>query len=217
MNAAIKRIVMNTTKRSRLPVIIAGALGVAAALTMGASAASPRFYEDDPIWQERDTEDASGMKPLEVDLIVDLTTNLLARSAAGDARAQNVNTLGEVPDSSWFTNRAGRRPLTPEDVFIGPDTTPGPEPGRWTVTSSKSDGVTPGFTIKDTRGQLWFLKFDPPGYRGMATGTEVAVTKLMWDVGLDVPVNNAPQIRRASLDSAIGARFRPREGGGLGG
>ena len=33
---------MNTTKRSRLAVIVAGALGVAAALTMGASAASPR-------------------------------------------------------------------------------------------------------------------------------------------------------------------------------
>ena len=139
---------MNTTNRSRLASVVAVALGVAAALTMGASAASPRFYEDDPIWQERDTEDASGMKPLEVDLIVDLTTNLLARSAAGDARAQNVNTLGEVPDSCWFTNRAGRRPLTPEEVFIGPDTTPGPEPGTWTVTSSKSDGVTPDHVVE---------------------------------------------------------------------
>jgi len=203
---------MNTTKRSRLAVIVAGALGVAAALTMGASAASPRFYEDDPIWQERDTEDASGMKPLEVDLIVDLTTNLLARSAAGDARAQNVNTLGEVPDSSWFTNRAGRRPLTPEDVFIGPDTTPGPEPGTWTVTSSKSDGVTPGFTIKDTKGQLWFLKFDPPGYRGMATGTEVAVTKLMWALGYHVPENHIAYMRRDQLVIADGAKFTPPGG-----
>ena len=73
-----------------------------------------------------------------------------------------------MPDSSWLTNRAGNRALTPEDVAKGPDTSAGPAPGTWTVTSSKSDGVTPGFTIKDANGQRWFLKFDPPGYRGMA-------------------------------------------------
>ena len=67
-------------------------------------------------------------------------------------RAKNVNTVDEVPDSSWYTNRAGSRPLTPEDVAKGPDTTDGPAAGTWTVTSSKSDGVTPGFTIKDANG-----------------------------------------------------------------
>jgi len=203
---------MNTTKRTGFAVIVGGALAVAAALTMSASAASPRFYEDDPIWHERDTEDASGLKPLDVDLFVDLTTNLLARTAAADVRAQNVNTVDEVPDSSWFTNRAGARPLTPEEVFIGPDTTPGPEPGKWTVTSSKSDGVTPGFTIKDAKGQLWFLKFDPPGYRGMATGTEVTVTKLMWALGYHVPENHIAYMRRDRLVIGDGAKFTPPGG-----
>src|SRR5436309_9165147 len=93
MRTAIERIGMNTTKRTGFAVIVGGALAVAAALTMSASAASPRFYEDDPIWHERDTEDASGLKPLDVDLFVDLTTNLLARTAAADVRAQNVNTV----------------------------------------------------------------------------------------------------------------------------
>src|SRR4029079_7480977 len=88
-------------------------------------------------------------------------------------RAKNINTVDEVPDSAWFTNRAGRRALTPEDVAKGPDTSAGPAPGTWTITSSKSDGVAPGFTVKDANGQRWFLKFDPPGYRAMATGTEV--------------------------------------------
>jgi hypothetical protein len=35
-----------------------------ATLTMLSSAATPKFYDDDPVWQEHDTEDASAMKPL---------------------------------------------------------------------------------------------------------------------------------------------------------
>ena len=143
-----------------------GTLAVVVTLTALGSAAAPRFLADDPIWVERDTEDASSMKPLEVNLFVDLTYNFLAANAVDDVRAKNVNTVDEVPDSSWFTNRIGHRPLTPEDVARGPDTTSGPAAGAWTVTSSKSDGVTPGFTVKDANGQRWFLKFDPPGYRG---------------------------------------------------
>src|SRR5581483_10254987 len=126
---------MMTTTRSRLALAFAGALPLAAALTMGASAAAPHFYDDDPIWEERSTEDASRMKPLEVDLMVDLTMNFLADTSGDGSRARNVNTVDEVPDSSWFTNRAGRHPLTADDVFTGPDTTSGPEAGTWTITS----------------------------------------------------------------------------------
>ena len=201
---------MKTT--GRFAALVGGTLSLAAALTIASSAASPRFYEDDPIWHERDSEDASGMKPLEVDLFVDLTTNLIGPRAVEAGRARNVNTVDEVPDSSWYTNRAGARTLTADDMFTGPDTTKGPEPGTWTVTSSKSDGVTPGFTVKDSKGQLWFLKFDPPGYRGMATGTEVAVTKLMWALGYNVAENHVAYMRREQLVIGAGAKFTPAGG-----
>src|SRR5690349_2121616 len=203
---------MNMRNRSRFAATLAGALAIATAFTIAGSAASPRFYDDDPISLDRDTQDASSMKPLEVDLLVDLTTNLIGPREVNAGRARNVNTIDEVPDSSWYTNRAGSRPLTPADVFTGPDTNAGPEPGTWTVTSSKSDGVTPGFTIKDARGQLWFLKFDPPGYRGMATGTEVAVTKLMWALGYHVPENHIAYMRRDQLVIGDGATFTPLGG-----
>src|SRR3954467_5382916 len=201
--------VMHMGHRSRFAATLAGALAIAAALTIAGSAASPRFYDDDPIWHDRDTQDASSMKPLELDLLVDLTTNLIGPRSADAVRARNVNTIDEVPDSSWYTNRAGSRPLTPADVFTGPDTSAGPEPGTWTVTASKSDGVTPGFTVKDAKGQLWFLKFDPPGYRGMATGTEVAVTKLMWALGYYVPENHIAYVRRDQLAVGRDATFTP--------
>ena len=176
-------------------------------------AQSPRFFDDDPLWIDRDTEDASRMKPLEVNLVVDLTYNMIkGRADVVPTRAKNLNTVDEVADSSWFTNRAGHRSLTPEDVFRGPDTSDGPASGTWTVTSSKSDGVTPGFTVKDSSGQRWFLKFDPPGYRAMATGTEVAVTKLMWALGYNVPENHIAYMRREQLVVGNGAKFTPAGG-----
>src|SRR5499427_5115039 len=203
---------MHTRSRSRFAAALAAAFAITGAFTIAGSAAAPRFYADDPIWQDRDTQDASSMKPLEVDLLVDLTTNLLGPRTVSAGPARNVNTIDEVPDSSWYTNRAGVRALTPADVFTGPDTTPGPEGGTWTVTSSKSDGVTPGFTIKDSKGQRWFLKFDPPGYRGMATGTEVTVTKLMWALGYHVPENHIAYMRREQLVIGDGATFTPLGG-----
>src|SRR5215475_10081665 len=188
-------------------------LAIAGSLTALGAAQSPRFFDDDPLWVEHDTEDASSMKPLEVDLTVDLTYNIVkGRGRVEATRARNVNTVDEVADSSWFTNRAGHRPLAAEEVFRGPDTDNGPTNGTWTVTSSKSDGVTPGFTVKDSNGQRWFLKFDPPGFRAMATGTEVAVTKLMWALGYWVPENHIAYMRREQLIVGSGAKFTPESG-----
>lgn len=184
------------------------AVALASGLTLHGAATAPRFYSDDPIWVDRPTQDAAGIKTDEVDLVVDLAYNLLTgEPPATPVRAQNVNTVDEVPDSAWFTNRLGRRTLTPGDIARGPNRTSGPEPGTWTVSSSKSDGVTPGFTVKDSTGQRWFLKFDPPGYRGMATGTEVAVTKLMWALGFNVPENHIAYLRREQLVVGSTATF----------
>jgi hypothetical protein len=191
---------------------VAAVIG-ALAFTAAARATSAKFFDDDPIWIERDTQDASAMKPIEVSLFVDLTSNAFKRAdVQAPVRAQNLNSIDEVPDSSWYTNRAGRMSLTAEDITRGPNTTHGPAAGAWTITSSKSDGVTPGFTIKDSRGERWFLKFDPPGYRAMSTGTEVTVTKLMWALGYNVPENHIAYLQPGQLVVGDGATFTPRGG-----
>jgi len=186
---------------------------IAAAATMRSSAAAPKFFDDDPIAVDRPTQDAARVQPTEVKLFVDLAYNVARGfSAVAPRRAGNINTVDEVPDSSWFTNRLGRQTLTARDMAIANNTTDGPAPGAWTITSSKSDGVTPGFTIKDARGDRWFLKFDPPGYRGMATGTEVAVTKLMWALGYNVPENHIAYLQREQLTVGADATFTPPGG-----
>ena len=204
---------MTIITRSRTIATAVSAVAIAAALSTLGSAAAPRFFNDDPVWVERDTQNATSITPVEVDLTTDLAYNFIVGGEPRNAaRAQNVNSVDEVPDSSWFTNRVGRLPISAEDVARGPNRTNGPAAGIWTVSSSKSDGVTPGFTVKDADGQRWFLKFDPPGYRGMATGTEVAATKLMWALGYNVPENHIAYLKREQLVVGATAKFTPASG-----
>jgi hypothetical protein len=185
----------------------------ASAVTAVGSAATAKFFDDDPIWVERDTQDASAVKPVETSLFVDIASNAIRRvGTEAPVRAQNLNSVDEVPDSSWFTNRVGHKRLTADDIERGPDTSAGPAPGPWTITSSKSDGVTPGFVVKDVNGERWFLKFDPPGYRAMSTGTEVTVTKLMWALGYNVPENHIAYVRAEQLVVGDGTIFTPPGG-----
>ena len=84
----------------------------------------PKFYSDDPIAREPDTQDASKVQEWEIGLIADLTLNLFGKPGdpTPDVRAQNVNTIDEVPDSSWFTNRIYAKPLSIDELTRGPNT-----------------------------------------------------------------------------------------------
>ena len=93
----------------------------------------------------------------------------------------------------------------------GPDTVSGPAPGNWTVIAAKNDGVTPGFTVRDSTRQIWFIKFDPPGYRAMATGTEVVVTKLFWALGYYVPEVHLATLRPDQLEIDESAEITPAQ------
>lgn len=172
--------------------LLAGAILLLALLEFPAARANgPRFYVDDPLWTLHDTQDASGVAFYEFDADYDAIENMFAHPGEPEDRvARDINTIGEVPDSSWFTNRVGHLPLTPDDVARGPDRTSGPAPGAWTIISAKTTGIMPGFVVRDTAGVVWFVKFDPVGYRGMASGAEVITTKLLWALGYHVPENH---------------------------
>ena len=199
------------TSAARLLLALVAGAAIALLWDAPAAATHPRFYDDDPIETEPDTQNAAGVAPWTIDLAFDVIANTFAMlgGARADVRAINVNTIDEVPDSSWWTNRPRSLYRT---LLEGNGVTSGPEPGLWTITAAKSDGITPGFTIVDTGGRRWFVKFDPPGYPGMATGTEVAVTRLMWAIGYHVPQNVLVRFRRDNLVVGTSARMaRPGE------
>jgi hypothetical protein len=184
------------------------------AMAISVRTAAPTFYPDDPISRVEDSLDASGVKERDIDLIFDTFENSFHRPGdrTPDVRAQNLNTLDEVPDSNWFTNRLGARDVAIDELLNGPNTTTGPRSGRWTVVAAKNDGVMPGFTIEDSAGEKWFIKFDPPGYRAMATGTEIVASKLFWALGYYVPEVHLASLRPDQLTIGEAASITPPNG-----
>ncbi len=108
---------------------------------------------------------------------------------AGPKEAQNVNTLDEVPNSSWFTQRHFYTPMTTEALRRGPNVTDGPDLTAWTVIAGKSEGRTRGFTIEDARGDRYVIKFDGPSFPELTSSAEVITTKLYYAAGYFVPQN----------------------------
>ncbi|MDQ3421274.1 MAG: hypothetical protein M3541_21305, partial [Acidobacteriota bacterium] len=169
--------------------------------------AGQKFYRDDPLWRDPETQDASAAKPVATSQQYDFIENTFLDAGDDDGRrAVNLNTVDQVPDSSWFTNRIGRDRWTTEQLVRGPNVEGGPAPGPWTIVGAKSEGITPGLTIRDSAGDTYFIKFDPPGNPEMASGAEVISTKFFYAFGYHTPENYLATLRRDSLvigDSAV--------------
>ena len=104
--------------------------------------------------------------------------------------AQNVNTLDEVPDSSWFTNRHGQTRLSIDELAVASNLDGPPNPEEtWTIFAGKSQGITPGFSIIDGQGDRYVIKFDPVGIPELLTAAEVIGTKIFYALGYHVPQN----------------------------
>lgn len=195
--------------------VVAGAITVgAAALSSAVSGVGRKFYDDDPLAREPETEDASGVEPWDIDLIYDLSYNLFVttRRPPDLVRAGNVNTIDEVPDSSWFTNRVGRRDLSAAEVARGPNVDAPPAASAWTVLREKASGFAPGFTAQDATGQTWFISFDPPSNPEGASAAIVVATKLFWALGYNQVENFVTRIDPAAVTIDPGATARRPSG-----
>jgi len=171
-----------------------------------------KFYPDDPLASDPEGQDASRVKPQGVDHAYGGWQMIRGVGDRTPRRALNVNSMDEVPNSSWFTNRIGSRALSTEEIARGPDRSAGPAPGRWTVIAGKSDGVTPGLQLKDSTGQRYFVKFDPPANPEMASAAEVISTKLLHALGYHVPENYIATLHREDLIIGEGARLKGPDG-----
>ncbi len=172
---------MRTRTLIMLPLVVAAAV---CGFT-SASATSPHFYRDDPISREPESQDASPAAVSEIGDLYEMTYNLFVQPGykPSGRRAQNLNTVDEVPDSSWFTNRIGARSLTIDEVVRGPIVGAPPDPSRWVIVRQKTSGSHPGITARDAKGETWFLEFDPSSYPEGATGAVMMATKFFWALG----------------------------------
>lgn len=110
--------------------------------------------------------------------------------------AHNVNSLDEVPDSTWFTNRR----VAPADLERGPCPDAGPAL-PFTIKSSKTGGTTPGFFVKDARGQKYMVKIDglAKTQPEITTAADAIGSRLYWAVGLNAPCNDVVHIDSKDL------------------
>ena len=211
------------------PLAGASRFGLVAALAilLPSLAVAGKFYPDDPLLKEPPplpVEDASFRK---LNDYVDLFQNMFAKPGGRQPTekeirkaqqagqqiklipAQSANTLGEVPDSAWFTNRIGSHPVSVEDVMRGPGNENAPAlDGPWEIVAAKTEGVTPGFRIRDSKGRQYFLKFDPAAHPEMATSVDVVGSRLFYALGYNVPENYLVTFARDRLVIAKGTTFK---------
>ncbi len=131
--------------------------------------------------------------------------------------AADINALDEVPGSTWFTNRLGMYSLTDDELTGGPAAgTPlvdGPDRSEpWLIIGAKTAGVTPGFRIRDGRGDVWLLKFDPPHHPGMSIRSGVVTGLLFHALGYNVPVDRLVSFDRADLRVQPGTTMKLMRG-----
>jgi hypothetical protein len=165
-----------------------------------------RFANRDPVWRVNDRLDtarpAARGFPRLLYYFDQVAFRRLTRlmDVPEPRRAGNVNSLDEVPDSTWFTNRIGTGRLTAEDVRRGPNADGGPDTSApWVVKGTKVGGLTVGFVIKDARGARYILKFDREGVPETETGANVVVQRLLWAAGFHVPEDTVVRVTRDML------------------
>ena len=199
---------MRSSPLSRSPARLLGALALLAAGTAPGtvrSAHAAPLVDAAPIWWEDDRADGPQPAVREPNLLRDQFTTTVVRPLHRNAQparllrragtlfggslhreAANPNTLDEVPNSTWFTNRIGLFPMEPRECAdpFGP----GPDrAGPWTVVRAKTEGVTPGFNVRDAKGSVYVIKFDPPGELGVTTGAGAISGRILAAAGYNVP------------------------------
>jgi hypothetical protein len=163
-------------------------LGIVSVLAMDGGAASPAFFPDDPIQVDDDGAlDAGGAQPIEGSNAYDFAEHTFLKPGdRRDVHAVNTNTLDEVPDSTWFTNRIGRRAMSIDEVVQGPNQFGTISIDGWPIVQEKSSGITPGYRVTDPTGHLYQVKFDPPEHPEMASGAEVIGAAIYHALGYNV-------------------------------
>jgi hypothetical protein len=192
-------------------IVVKVALG---ASLVSACAGPGQFPLRAPLWQDPDSvrlgpAPAEYVSPMVWDVgdqsIFYPLTRVFAVDPAGES--VNVNSLDEVPDSSWFTNRIGLFAMTPEQLALGPCARESSDPPTpWQVTGAKPNGANPGFIIKDAAGGRHLVKFDGTVQGPRATAADVIVSKLYHAAGYSVPCNRVVFFDKSAVSIAKGAK-----------
>jgi len=146
-----------------------------------------QFMADDPLVRTPEVAAVRQTNVQDINSLYDFAKNSFRYKTPAATDSLAVNTLGEVPDSSWFTNR-DLSSFSIEALKKGGRVHGAPQP-PYTVVAAKTEGVSTGFRIRDARGLLYFVKADPPANVEMATAADVMGSLFLYAAGYNVPEN----------------------------
>ena len=108
--------------------------------------------------------------------------------------AQNVNALGGVPNSSWYTNRLSRWSVSPQRVARGPcERERMPRGDRWIVVggalAEQNRRIRVVIEEEGRRSEVYRLKFDGREQTVRSTAAEVLASRIFWAGGFETRCN----------------------------
>ena len=197
--------------------VAAIAVGVGPGAVAQTARAALKFFPDDPILRDDDTAmDASSIKERELSESYDFLLQTFATPADHTPmRAVNVNTLDEVPDSTWFSNRIGVRDLPISEIARGPNKFERLDAQDWVVVRGKSPGgFQAGFRAVHAGDpdQVYQLEIDPVDHPQLATGAEVIGTLIYHALGYFVEDVYAIRVDPARIKISDKATIRDASG-----
>lgn len=143
-----------------------------------------------------------------------------ALGVVASGESVNVNSLDEVPDSSWFTNRLGVRPMSleelrlnacPKDKLLDPDATPD---GTWVIDKGKASGSTPGFRIRVPGKGKYLVKVEAHGPERQVASTIIGEATY-YAAGYNASCEQALWVRPSLLKLTPGLQARKGNFGDL--
>ena len=117
--------------------------------------------------------------------------------------ATNVNSVDEVPDSAWFTNRIGSlratEAMTPEGIVRGPCADRAIDPdapdGAWVIDRGNLAGESPGFDVRVAGLGRFTLAVDTARQPERATGAAAIASRLYHAAGYFTPCASVVHVR----------------------
>ena len=211
----------STSLRAALLATVAGA-------SLACASAPRRFPLRDPVWQDGDTAPVSVAcrpdpdppaddpahrlclpelyeSPLAWDVADKTVFRPLSRALAVDVggEAVNVNSVDEVPDSSWFSNRLGKNTLSADEVerggCDGAVLDPAAPDSSWVIDQGKTNGSTPGFRVRVAGKGKFVLKGDDLSQPERASAAQTIGARFYHAFGFWAPCDSVVYFRKELL------------------
>jgi hypothetical protein len=152
-------------------------------------------------------------------IIWDGADNLFFRHVSGffavapGGEAANVNSLDEVPDSAWFTNRLGVRPMATEELTLGacdPSLLLDPQSsadGTWVIDKGKANGSSAGFRVNIAGKGKYLFKSDAGARPERPSAASVIGAAAYHAVGFYTSCEQVVYFRPSLLKLTPGLRY----------